>query len=139
LRPTSCRNRLIAALVDGVGVCWRTLPAAPLPGVVIADLTDIPDKGGIVIDLREGDALFSMLVVQTQSGPRAYLNRCPHARWPLETASGDIVLSPGGDIVCAAHGAMFNPETGAFAGGPGRGDGLTPIEITVVGDAVCIA
>ena len=42
-------------------------------------------------------------------------------------------------MMCAGHGASFALDTGACAGGPCNGDGLTPVAIVVRDGAVLVA
>jgi nitrite reductase/ring-hydroxylating ferredoxin subunit len=57
----------------------------------------------------------------------AYLNRCSHVAMELDWQPDRFFDLSGLYLVCAAHGALFLPDTGACVGGPGRG-GLVPIE-----------
>jgi nitrite reductase/ring-hydroxylating ferredoxin subunit len=69
------------------------------------------------------------ILVREQGVLRAFLNRCPHARWPLDTFDGRFLRSPDGALICAAHGALFDAVTGRCLGGPGRGEPLTVLEL----------
>jgi nitrite reductase/ring-hydroxylating ferredoxin subunit len=59
---------------------------------------------------------------------RAYLNVCPHRAQPVDVGDGRLWL-PSGEIECQAHGARFDPATGACMGGPCDGHPLTPLAI----------
>ena len=59
----------------------------------------------------------------------AYLNRCSHVAMEMDWQPDRFFDLTGHYIVCAAHGAMFRPDTGHCVGGPGRG-GLIKIEAT---------
>jgi nitrite reductase/ring-hydroxylating ferredoxin subunit len=81
----------------------------------------VPDRFGPV--LQEGFAL------RTRDGAvRAYLNVCPHRGQPVDLGDGRLFL-PGGEIECSAHGARFDPATGACAGGPCDGRPLTRLPV----------
>ena len=70
----------------------------------------VPGRFGLV--QQEGFAL------RTRDGTvRAYLNVCPHRQQPVDLGDGRLFL-PSGEIECSAHGARFDPATGACAGGP---------------------
>lgn len=60
---------------------------------------------------------------------QAYLNRCTHVRTELDYREGQFFDVTGQLLVCATHGAVFEPDTGCCVGGPGRGP-LTKIAIT---------
>lgn len=71
----------------------------------------------------------AILTCDSAGQPRAWLNRCPHARWPLDTFDGRFLFTPDGALICAAHGALFDPGSGQCRGGPGRGEPLTAIAL----------
>ena len=52
---------------------------------------------------------------------QAYLNRCSHVALELDWLADRFFDAEGQYLVCAAHGALFLPDTGACVGGPGRG------------------
>jgi len=58
----------------------------------------------------------------------AYLNRCSHVAMELDWQPDRFFDISGCYLVCAAHGALFLPDTGTCVGGPGRGP-LTKIEV----------
>jgi nitrite reductase/ring-hydroxylating ferredoxin subunit len=72
---------------------------------------------------------FEGFAIRDASGAvRAYLNICPHRAQPVDVGDGRLWL-PSGEIECQAHGARFDPATGACAGGPCDGRALTPLPI----------
>lgn len=59
----------------------------------------------------------------------AYLNRCVHVPAEMDWQPGEFLDSSKEFILCATHGAAYEPHTGRCAGGPcGRGR-LTSIDI----------
>lgn len=68
----------------------------------------------------------------------AYLNRCAHVAMELDWQPGDF-FEPGGELLmCATHGALYDPVTGACRGGACVGHGgLRPIRIVEVAGTVC--
>ena len=59
----------------------------------------------------------------------AYLNRCVHVPAEMDWQPGEFLDSSKEYILCATHGAAYEPQTGRCVGGPcGRGR-LTPIDI----------
>ena len=59
----------------------------------------------------------------------AYLNRCAHVPMEMDYQSNRFFDSTGLYLMCATHGAIYRPQTGACAGGPCRG-GLIKIALT---------
>ena len=65
--------------------------------------------------------------LRTRGGAvRAYLNVCPHRAQPVDLGDGRLFL-PSGEIECSAHGARFDPDSGACTGGPCDGHALTKL------------
>jgi nitrite reductase/ring-hydroxylating ferredoxin subunit len=113
-------------------------PARPQPGDVICALDGFGDPEARAVDFRAGDAVFSLIIVRRGDLVRAYENRCPHARMPLDRPDGRVIIDAGGFLVCAMHGASFDAMSGACAGGPADAP-LTPFAIAVRDGAVVAA
>ena len=59
----------------------------------------------------------------------AYLNRCLHVPMEMDWQPNEFLDSGKEYIMCATHGAVYQPQTGRCVGGPcGRGK-LTPIDV----------
>ncbi|HTN50008.1 MAG TPA: Rieske 2Fe-2S domain-containing protein [Burkholderiaceae bacterium] len=60
----------------------------------------------------------------------AYLNRCAHVQMELDWQPGDFFEPDAEFLICATHGALYDPATGACAGGACAGHGgLRPIRV----------
>lgn len=68
-------------------------------------------------------------VVRYDDLPYAYLNRCAHMELELDWKEGEFFESSGAYLMCATHGAVYDPRNGRCAGGPCRGKGLRPIAV----------
>lgn len=66
----------------------------------------------------------------------AYVNLCIHAGTPLDWWPNEFFTEDGRFLICATHGALYEPETGACAGGPCAGGGLYRLPVQVDGDRV---
>jgi nitrite reductase/ring-hydroxylating ferredoxin subunit len=66
-----------------------------------------------------------------------YLNRCAHAGLELDWIAGRFLDSERRWLICAAHGALYEPATGACVAGPctGRG-GLVPVPVVEIDGVV---
>lgn len=64
--------------------------------------------------------------VRHKGTPHAYLNRCTHVPMELDWQPNQLFDDTGQWLLCATHGAIYRPDTGACAGGPCRG-GLVKI------------
>lgn len=79
-------------------------------------------------DQTGGDTLF---VLRRGDKVLAYVNRCPHQDARLEYRK-DRFLSPDGrHIVCYAHGAYFDPDTGTCTRGACPGQALQSLSCSV--------
>ena len=86
---------------------------------------------------RDGQPLWLVLTRQ-QGTPRAWLNVCPHAGRSLNYAPDKFLVDAEGRLVCAAHGAVFEPLEGECVGGPCRGDRLRQVPIAEAGGRICL-
>ena len=59
----------------------------------------------------------------------AYLNRCAHVAMEMDFQPNQFFDSSGNWLVCATHGALYQPQTGQCRGGPCRG-GLIKITLS---------
>ncbi len=68
----------------------------------------------------------------------AWLNVCPHAGRQLNWKPDAFLTRDGSRIMCSAHGATFEPDTGLCVAGPCPGRRLTPIPCEVVAGEVIV-
>lgn len=71
---------------------------------------------------------FSMFVVNSTDGPRAFVNQCPHYSMPLDAGTGRFVNADG-LVECLQHFALFRPEDGACVAGACHGARLDAIPL----------
>ena len=64
-----------------------------------------------------------IIVLRNEGVLHVYLNQCPHQGRRLDYAPGQF-LSNDGLLICAAHGASFDLNTGICMQGPCRGESL---------------
>ncbi|MCA3212916.1 MAG: Rieske 2Fe-2S domain-containing protein [Burkholderiales bacterium] len=68
---------------------------------------------------------------------RAYLNQCAHVAMELDWQPGVFFDGAGEFLMCATHGALYEPATGRCAGGPCAGRGsLRPLTLVERGGAL---
>ncbi|CAG9171792.1 hypothetical protein LMG23992_02036 [Cupriavidus laharis] len=58
-----------------------------------------------------------------------YLNQCAHVPMELDWQEGRFFESSGLYLICATHGAMYEPDSGQCVGGPCRGAALAKLRI----------
>ncbi len=71
------------------------------------------------------------MVIRKGGQAFGFVDRCPHADFPLALAPDRYLTRDGARILCAGHGAVFRLEDGLCTGGPCAGDRLEPWPVTV--------
>jgi len=81
--------------------------------------------------LRRGPRNLEALLVNFEGRHFAYINRCPHTGITLDWVNNQFFSSDNRYLMCATHGAVFEPPTGECIWGPCVGLSLqsVPIEI----------
>lgn len=69
----------------------------------------------------------TILVLRRATGVRAYRNRCPHQGARLEYRKDRFLSADGERVICHAHGAQFDADTGACVHGACLGQSLEPL------------
>jgi len=75
-------------------------------------------------------------VVRYDGVARAYLNRCAHVPMELDWQPGVFFEPQGLYLMCATHGAIYDPATGLCTGGPCRGRSLAPLSVSETGGQI---
>jgi len=124
-----------------VGADRRALNAeAPMSALtrVLCRLEELPDgeARGFLPDAGEQDRV---LVLRRGAAVYVYVNSCPHDRVPLEWAKDRFQSHSGGDIVCFAHGAHFDPASGVCTAGVCAGARLIPVPARIEAGEVLVA
>lgn len=96
-------------------------------------LAEIPDgrARGFAPDGNERDGLFA---VRQGSTVRVWVDRCPHRGTPLPWRRDAYLNAAGDRIVCAAHNALFELDSGLCVQGPCLGDRLQAVACHVTHD-----
>ena len=102
----------------------------------IASSSGLVDGGRGVRFVSEGGPCFALRV---EGRVVAYRNQCPHTGGELDWNEGDFLDAEGRLIVCATHGALFEPSSGRCVSGPCRGASLEPVAVRDDGESVVAA
>lgn len=78
----------------------------------------------------------SGIAVCVEGNWRAFENRCPHAKHPLDFPAGRFLIAHKHYLQCGSHGALFDPQSGQCVAGPCQGQALSVIHVTVKDDAL---
>ena len=81
-----------------------------------------------------------MFVVRQGSSVHAWRNHCPHYddRARMAWKKDEFMDPSGAHIMCFAHGALFEIDTGICTLGPCLGQKLTPVPLELRGDDIWI-
>jgi len=87
-------------------------------------------EGGCAVgfDVVYGGQTCRAFAVRFQGQVHAYLNRCTHVAMEMDWQPDRFFDDSGSWLLCASHGAAYDPASGACRGGPCRG-GLVKIEL----------
>lgn len=78
---------------------------------------------GIRFELIAGGERATGFVIRHRGRVHGYVNRCAHVAMELDWQPGEFFDFDRGFLVCATHGALYEPNSGACAGGPCAGRG----------------
>lgn len=96
-------------------ICDSEALAERMPGVRFA----LPELGRYVTGF----------VVRYAGKPYAYVNQCAHMPVELDWNEGDFFDLSQNYLICATHGARYQPDTGYCVMGPCAGRSLQPIVV----------
>jgi nitrite reductase/ring-hydroxylating ferredoxin subunit len=90
---------------------------------------ELHDSGTAVgFDVNYQGQTCRAFAIRYQGQVHAYLNRCTHVPMEMDYQPDRFFDSTGHWLICATHGATYQPQTGRCSGGPCRG-GLVKIAI----------
>ena len=115
-------------------------PMALVPGARICDSADLCDGGpGVRFDVARSGSSASAFAVRYAGKAYAYLNRCAHRFVELDWEPGQFFEYSRQYLVCATHGALYEPDSGYCVAGPCRGARLVPVAVRETDGAVWLA
>jgi nitrite reductase/ring-hydroxylating ferredoxin subunit len=92
---------------------------------------------GVRFDLGEGASRAPAFAIRWKGEVRAYLNRCTHVAMELDWMPGRFLDAERKVLLCATHGAEYDPASGACLGGPCKG-GLLALNVVERDGAVVV-
>ena len=85
---------------------------------------------GFRFEVTDRRRTYTAFVVRSTEGVASFVNQCAHMTLELDWSLGEFFDADGQYLVCATHGALYDPKTGACAGGACRGRPLQALSIT---------
>lgn len=97
---------------------------------LICAAPEVVDGGdGIKFPITTGWGEETGFVVRFEGVVRAYINRCAHVPTELDWQPGKFFDDSGVYLICAVHGALYDPVHGHCLAGPCRGGRLHPLNV----------
>ena len=92
---------------------------------LICEAGALADGGkGVVFETEHDGRTVPGFAVRYRGSVHAYLNRCAHVAMELDWRPGEFFDQSGVYLICATHGALYAPDSGACMGGPCQGGAL---------------
>lgn len=106
---------------------------------VICPLGVLTDGGrGVRFTVRRQGALLPAFAIRYQGRVHAYLNRCAHKLTELDWEPGEFFDAEHRYLVCATHGALYEPDSGLCVAGPCRGARLAQLQVRETSVGICL-
>lgn len=100
------------------------------PGKLIGASAALTERGpAIRFEIDEGGEPAPAFAIRYRGRVYAYVNRCAHVSLELDFLPGRFFDTSGEYLICASHGAIYEPDSGRCAGGPCNGAGLEPLRV----------
>lgn len=104
---------------------------------LICESSALEDGGdGVRFDIGAGAGRRSAFVIRFEGQVRAYFNECAHVPVELDWLPGRFFDDERRLLVCATHGAMYDPLSGRCLAGPCAGAALRRLKVEERGGAV---
>ena len=84
---------------------------------------------GVRFEIARAGATLPAFVVRFRGELHAYVNECQHQATELDWNPGEFFDAERIYLICATHGALYDPENGLCIDGPCRGARLTSVTV----------
>jgi nitrite reductase/ring-hydroxylating ferredoxin subunit len=102
---------------------------------VIGRASDLADGGpGLRFAVERGAVEVPAFAIRHRGVVHAYLNVCAHRELELDWVPGAFFDASRTMLICAAHGAIYEPDTGRCVEGPCIGACLVKLQVRERGD-----
>jgi nitrite reductase/ring-hydroxylating ferredoxin subunit len=97
--------------------------------IALCNSSDLLDGGlAVPFDVIYQGQSCRAFAIRFEGRVHAYLNRCRHVAMEMDYQPNRFFDVTGRWLICATHGALYQPDTGACRGGPCHG-GLVKIDL----------
>jgi nitrite reductase/ring-hydroxylating ferredoxin subunit len=87
---------------------------------------------------REGAGEVEAMLLNFDGKLYAYVNRCRHVGISLDWVENQFFTTDGRYLICANHGALYEPTTGGCVWGPCAGQSLHALAVEIDGERVFV-
>jgi len=110
------------------------------PGDKVCASNSLQEGGrGVRFLVEYGGRFVPAFAVRHTGRVAAYLNRCAHKLVELDWQEGEFFDIEHHYLVCATHGALYDPASGVCVSGPCRGAALTAVSVREADGVVWLA
>ena len=97
---------------------------------VICDSAALTEGGrGVRFNVQQYGAQASAFIIRYDGRVYAYFNSCAHIAVELDWMEGEFFDKAGLYLICATHGATYEPDTGHCIVGPCKGQHLISVPV----------
>lgn len=113
------------------------MPESNVVWQLLCQSIDLEEAGrAVLFDVMEFGHTVQAFAVRHDNVAVAYLNRCAHVPTAMDWQEGQFFDMDKQYIICAIHGAMYEPSNGQCVAGPCPGARLLAIELKEEGGEV---
>ncbi len=98
-------------------------------GAICAGKALVDGGRGVRFIVKQAGLSYPAFVVRYGGKVYGYVNQCAHKLVELDWEEGLFFDAEKRYLICATHGARYEPDTGACIGGPCNGAGLTKLDV----------
>jgi nitrite reductase/ring-hydroxylating ferredoxin subunit len=103
----------------------------------VCDAAALAERGdGVRFDVLRDGELVCAFVLRFDGAVHGYLNRCAHVAMEMDWQPGKFLEGELRYIMCATHGACYEPSSGYCVAGPCRGARLVKLDVREEGGVV---
>jgi nitrite reductase/ring-hydroxylating ferredoxin subunit len=91
---------------------------------------------GLRFEVLKGEQRMPAFAIKQGDGVYAYLNQCAHVAMEMDWQPGQFFDFDHQYVMCATHGALYEPSTGLCVSGPCIGKRLHPVTLRIENDLI---
>lgn len=107
-------------------------------GRIVAEAEELADGTTKKFQLRCGKRSIEGILVRYEGAFYAYVNRCCHIPMAMDWVDNQFFTEDKRYLICATHGATYEPTTGECVWGPCYGGTLQPVPIHIADGKVLV-